>query len=507
METILEVNAEEKVCAGPGRATQDEKAPCETIGKGPFIWYDFEQTNMTDGIVKNMAGEGFDAIITGHPVTVTSPTGADAIHFGQSDEIDYVTVKNDKKINFSIDDEFTIDFWYMLDENAAGWETLISKGSKNNGWYGIWLGQTDSPTQGVCWGGDSRNRKIGSLYSRYMWHHVTVIQKNRMIYVYLNGTKVGKTGSVNLRSESDLYIGGASLSEGVKQFHGAIDEFKIYDYAWEDSNIEKSIYESKSRVYDYKGDDGEGMKLPYRAYFPSGYENSTEKYPLVYFLHGHGECGTDNKTQLQVFGRNLFLDEIAAMDNCIILAPQTICDGAINKYEWVASGSGKPGIHQWDGAAGGFKAREGKLEDIPHTIGMKAAEALLKEFIAENRVDEDRIYVGGISMGGCATWEILARNPELFAAAVPLCGAAILSSAESIKDVAIWAFHGTGDKTVWTEGTTKMVDAIHAAGGNKIFYTPISDNFGHSIWNPSYITKNEDGQTPAQWLLAQRKSK
>ena len=485
------------------RATQDEKAPCETVGKGPFIWFDFEADNMKDGYVKNMAGEGFNAVITGNPTTITSPTGADAIHFGLSGEAEYVTVKNDPKLNFSIDDEFTIDFWYMLDENAVGWETLFSKGSKNNGWYGVWLGVEDRPTQGVCWGGDTRNRKIGSAFSKNMWHHATIIHRNRMIYVYLNGTKVGQTGSVSFKSDSDFYIGGASHSEGVKQFHGAIDEFKIYDYAWEDASIEKSIYESKADVFEFKC-EGDGMSLPYRAYYPSDYETSGKDYPLVYFLHGHGECGTDNKTQLQVFGRNIFLDELAAMDNCIILAPQTICDGAVNKYEWIASGSGKPGIHVWDGAAGGFKAREGKLEDMIYTVGMKAAEALLYKFIDENRVDKKRIYVGGISMGGCATWEILARNPELFAAAVPLCGSGILSSAPLLTDVAIWAFHGTGDKTVWTEGTTRMVDAIRAAGGTKIFYTPISENFGHSIWNPSYITKNEAGQTPAQWLLEQK---
>ncbi len=51
-----------------------------------------------------------------------------------------------------------------------------------------------------------------------------------------------------------------------------------------------------------------------------------------------------------------------------------------------------------------------------------------------------------------------------------------------------------------------MVEAIKAAGGNKIFYTPISENFGHSIWNPSYITRNEAGETPAQWLLKQTKA-
>jgi predicted peptidase len=193
------------------------------------------------------------------------------------------------------------------------------------------------------------------------------------------------------------------------------------------------------------------------------------------------------------------------MDNCIILAPQTFCDGATNKYEWVASGSGTPGVHVWDGVVGGMKAREGELSEITHTIGMQAAEALLYKFIEENRVDTSRIYVGGISMGGCGTWEILARNPELFAAAVPLCGSAIISSAPLLKDVAIWAFHGTGDKTVWTEGTTKMADAIRAAGGTKMIYTPISDNFGHSIWNPSYTTRNEEGETPAQWLLKQKK--
>ena len=153
-----------------GKATQDEKAPCETIGKGPFLWYDFEADNMKNGTVKNMAGDGLEAIITGTPVTITSPTGADAIHFGQSEEPNYITVKNDARLNFSIDDEFTIDFWYMLDENAVGWETLFSKGSKNNGWYGVWLGVDDRPTQGVCWGGDTRNRKIGSAFSKNMWH-------------------------------------------------------------------------------------------------------------------------------------------------------------------------------------------------------------------------------------------------------------------------------------------------------------------------------------------------
>ena len=192
------------------------------------------------------------------------------------------------------------------------------------------------------------------------------------------------------------------------------------------------------------------------------------------------------------------------MNNCIIVAPQTVCDGATNKYEWVASGSGMSGIHQWDGAAGGLGIRQGELSEITHTIGMQAAEALIKEFVADekNRVDLNRVSVGGISMGGCATWEIMARNPELFAAAVPLCGSGILSTAASLKDIDIWAFHGSADGTVKTEGTRKMYEAIQAAGGTKMIYTELAGQ-GHSIWNPSYTYKNANGETPAQWLLKQ----
>ena len=108
-------------------------------------------------------------------------------------------------------------------------------------------------------------------------------------------------------------------------------------------------------------------------------------------------------------------------------------------------------------------------------------------------------------MGGSGTWEIIARNSDLFAAAVPLCGSGILSTAPSLKDIDIWAFHGTADPTILPEGTAKMVDAIKAAGGTKIIYTPLAGQ-GHSIWNTAYTTKNEAGQTPAQWLLQQTKA-
>jgi predicted peptidase len=112
--------------------------------------------------------------------------------------------------------------------------------------------------------------------------------------------------------------------------------------------------------------------------------------------------------------------------------------------------------------------RREKLCDLIYTVGLQAASALLDEFLVLDTIDKSRVYIGGISMGGCGTWEIIARNPELFAAAVPLCGSGILSTAPTLTGIDIWAFHGTADPTVLPEGTAKMAEAIQAAGGTKI---------------------------------------
>lgn len=498
--------------AGPTVADQDVNSPSETAGKNPILWLDFEKDNIKDGVIDNVAGEGLDAIITGNPEYMTSPSGGSAIHFGQNKSVfDYLTIKNDDRLNFTLDDEFTIDFMYMLDRNAAGWDNLFSKGSSGNGWYGVWLGANDNSNQGVCWGGDTGNNKIGSLYSKYQWHRITVIMKNRTIYTYLDGKAVGAFAAKEYTSTTDFYIGGRNSSDAspvsTSQFHGAIDDFKIYDYAFEAKDSAKSIHAAGYYTYEYVSADGtQKMTLPYRVYLPTDFNENTNKYPVLYFLHGHGEYGTDNAKQLRVTkDPNILLDDIVEMDNCIIVAPQTVCDSATNVYEWVASGVGaQPGRHVWDT---GMPIRTGTLEETIHTVGMQAAEALIKEFVADekNRVDLNRVYVAGISMGGCGTWEIIARNPELFAAAIPLCGSGILSTAASLKDIDIWAFHGSADPTVLPEGTKKMVDAIQAAGGTKIVYTELAGQ-GHSIWNPSYTYKNAAGETPAQWLLKQTKA-
>lgn len=274
----------------------------------------------------------------------------------------------------------------------------------------------------------------------------------------------------------------------------------------------KSIMDAEYGTFAYTAENGEIFHLPYRVYYPSGYDPDGNKaYPVLFFLHGHGECGTENTKQLQVLNMpNKLLDDIVAMDSCVILAPQTYCDGATNHAEWIATGTDMEGKHVWDGSSlvdgkAGMPVRREKLCDMVYTVGLQAASALLDEFLMLDTIDKERVYIGGISMGGCGTWEMLARRPETFAAAVPVCGSGILDAAESLTKVAIWAFHGDVDPTIRPEGSEEMVNAIKAAGGNAT-YTAFK-GVGHSVWDYAYRAKNAEGQTAAEWLLAQAKSK
>ncbi len=480
----------------------------ETIEKGPFLHLDFEKENIEGNTIKNVIGGGLDAIITGAPQYVAGPTGGNAIRFGKDASVfDYLTIKNDERLNFTSEDEFTIDFWYKLDEGAQGWGNLFSKGGRDDGWYGVWLGTSDEVNSGVCWGGDTGNFRIGLASAKNEWFHVTIVQKTGILYLFLNGKQVNTVPAKNYISASDLFIGGRNSSEPIgrenAQFNGCIDDFMMYDYAI-DIKKSGSLMSADASAFKYEA-NGKSIELPYRVYYPSGYEaNCGKKYPILFFLHGHGECGTDNTKQLQVLNKsNKLLDDIAAMDNCIILAPQTYCDKATNFSEWVASSTDREYIHMWDACVGGLKARQGELCDIEYTMGLQAASALLDEFLKLDTVDKNRVYIGGISMGGCGTWELIARRPDTFAAAVPVCGSGIVSTANMLTDIAIWAFHGDADTTVHEEGSRLMYEGIKAAGGN-IAYTAFK-GVGHSVWDHSYNAKNDKGQTAAEWLLEQSK--
>jgi predicted peptidase len=123
---------------------------------------------------------------------------------------------------------------------------------------------------------------------------------------------------------------------------------------------------------------------------------------------------------------------------------------------------------------------------------------LLPSLMSSLPVDRSRVYVLGLSMGGFGTWDIIARHPDWFAAAVPICGGADNSTAPRIAGLPIWVFHGGADTTVKTIRSRSMVDALIAAGG-KPKYSEVP-GVGHDVWNTAFASPEL-----LPWLFAQRR--
>lgn len=218
----------------------------------------------------------------------------------------------------------------------------------------------------------------------------------------------------------------------------------------------------------------DGHKLPYRLLKPAMVDEG-KKYPLVIFLHGAGERGTDNEKQL-IHGVPQFVANREKYP-CFLVAPQCPDGKKWVEVDWSADSHTQP--------------------KEPGEVG-KLTLALIDKSIKELPVDPKRVYLTGLSMGGYGTWDILARRPDLFAAAAPVCGGADEATAAKIKDIPIWVFHGAKDTAVKPARSRNMVAALEKAGG-KPKYTEYPD-VGHNSWDLAY-------RDPEffKWLFAQRK--
>ena len=115
-----------------------------------------------------------------------------------------------------------------------------------------------------------------------------------------------------------------------------------------------------------------------------------------------------------------------------------------------------------------------------------------------DNVDPDRVYLMGSSMGGYATWAMLMSVPELFAAAVPICGGGMAWNAYRIKNIPVWTFHGLVDGAVDVSESIRMADALRVNGGDvKITLLP---GVGHNAWEPAMYEYHA-----IEWLLTHRR--
>jgi predicted peptidase len=199
-----------------------------------------------------------------------------------------------------------------------------------------------------------------------------------------------------------------------------------------------------------------GAKLDYLLFLPQGYEKSKESWPLMLFLHGSGESGT-NLAKLKKHGPPKVVESKPDFP-FILVSPQSHGHGWTNQ----------------------------------------TLMALLDSVASQYRVDRNRIYLTGLSMGGFGTWSLAAAHPEEFAAIVPICGGGNTNDAKKLAALPIWVFHGAKDPTVPVARSREMVAAIKAAGG-RVKYTEYPEAM-HDCWTQTY-----DNPQLYQWLLAQKR--
>jgi len=229
-------------------------------------------------------------------------------------------------------------------------------------------------------------------------------------------------------------------------------------------NLSEIIEKKRQQQQVFTTTIQKNISLQYLLYTPKDYQRPDKKFPLVLFLHGIGERGTDLEL-VKLFG-----------------IPREIEKGT--DYPFLVASPQCPENTIW--------ANE-----------LDALHSLLSNLIEQYRVDTSRIYLTGLSMGGNGAWHLAAAYPSLFAAVVPICGWAntLIGFPERIKvlkDVPIWVFHGAEDEVVPLQGSQELVDVLKANRGNVKF--TIYPDTDHDSWTQTY--KNP---ILFEWLLQQRK--
>lgn len=225
----------------------------------------------------------------------------------------------------------------------------------------------------------------------------------------------------------------------------------------------------------------ENDTLRYRILYPLDFSEGKE-YPLLFVLHGAGERGRDNESHL-IHGAKLFLDPgVREKFPAIVIFPQVETDDYWAKVE----------IDR-DSTAYTFNFKN----TTAPTKAMRLLMDFSEEMAAKDFVEESRIYVGGLSMGGMGTYEILYRKPRFFAAAFAICGGADPSIVQEYPSgFNIWIFHGQQDKVVPPQFSINMARAINHHGGNAKLSLYPEDS--HNSWDSAF---SEPYLLP--WLFSQ----
>lgn len=229
-------------------------------------------------------------------------------------------------------------------------------------------------------------------------------------------------------------------------------------------------------------DDGD--TLPYRLLLPKDYDAS-KKYPLILFLHGSGERGDDNEAQL-MHGSNLFLrDSIRSNYPAIVVFPQCSANSYWSNVNIVVDSTAKKRNFQF-------------TTDRKPTKAMNLLIKFLDDLEHNYKINSKQRYIGGLSMGGMGTFELVRRKPKYFAAAFPICGGANPETAKKLTKVKWWVFHGAKDDVVPPINSELMVDALKKKEVDVKF--TVYPNANHNSWDSAFAEPDL-----LHWLFSQRK--
>lgn len=201
------------------------------------------------------------------------------------------------------------------------------------------------------------------------------------------------------------------------------------------------------------------VKVDYLLYLPGDYgKEQGRKWPLMVFLHGAGERGTD----ISLVKKH---------------GPPKILESK-NDFPFIVASPQCPPGRWWQ----------------PHEVI-----ALIDEVSQTHSVDPDRVYLTGLSMGGFGTWDTAARYPDRFAAIAPICGGGDPRRVRSLRELPVWVFHGDKDEVVPVQRSIEMVEALKQAGNDGVKFTRYPDA-GHDSWTATY-----DNPELYEWLLKHKR--
>ena len=211
------------------------------------------------------------------------------------------------------------------------------------------------------------------------------------------------------------------------------------------------------KAHEFAAEVTRKVRLGYLVHLPAGYgKDPQKKWPLIFFLHGRGERGDD----LELLKKHGIAKVVEQREDFPFIAVSPQC----------------PTTSMW-------------------VVEVDALNALLDEVLSKYNVDEDRVYLTGLSMGGSGSWHLVAAHPDRFAAVAPICGGyGDPLAAPLLKDVPIWVFHGARDTTVLLSRSQGMVDALKAVGGNVRF--TVYPDAEHDSWTQTY-----DNPELYEWFL------